>query len=137
MSYAMMQARIEELNFERDARNQGPDRLPVLELDDGEVIQLPWKWEVCSVCAGEGKHVNPAIDCGGLSAEDFDEDPEFAEMYFDGAYDVPCNRCEGRRVEREIDWDKVSPEHQALLERQARDEAAYQAEVAMERRMGC
>jgi hypothetical protein len=56
------------------------------------------KWIVCPVCDGEGKTVNPAIDCQGLTAEDFAEDPDFAEDYRSGAYDVRCGGCGGQRV---------------------------------------
>lgn len=54
------------------------------------------------LCRGRGKHVNPAIDCGGIPASDFAEDPDFAESYFRGHYDVPCAACGGRRVVPEI-----------------------------------
>lgn len=130
-----MDWRLENLNYARDHRNRRGPRL-VVEIDEVE-HELPTKWEVCSVCDGEGKHVNPSIDCNGLSAEDFDEDPDFAEAYFDGAYDVPCNRCNGRSTERVVDWDKVPPELRAAYERQAREEADYQAERWAEIRMGC
>ena len=70
--------------------------------DEGEgiliVFVIPVKYAVCGTCDGRGKHVNPNIDRGGLSAEDLAEDPDFAEAYFDGAYDVLCNECNGKRV---------------------------------------
>jgi DnaJ-class molecular chaperone len=56
------------------------------------------KWIVCPVCKGEGTTVNPAIDCNGLTAEDFRDDPDFAEGYMSGAYDITCQACDGRRV---------------------------------------
>ena len=56
------------------------------------------KWHVCPVCQGDGKTVNPAIDCHGLTAEDFREDPDFAESYREGLYDIPCRACNGKRV---------------------------------------
>jgi hypothetical protein len=42
--------------------------------------------------------VNPSIDGNGLTSADFDEDPDFREAYFSGAYDVPCPWCHGQRV---------------------------------------
>ena len=54
------------------------------------------QWIICVACDGEGTCVNPDIDANGLTAEDFDEDPDFAEAYFDGAYDVTCAACGGR-----------------------------------------
>jgi hypothetical protein len=55
-------------------------------------------WAVCPTCEGEGKHVNPSIDSHGISREEFDEDPDFEEAYFSGAYDVTCVECKGQRV---------------------------------------
>ena len=56
------------------------------------------KWMICPVCEGEGKTVNPAIDCNGLTAEDFHEDPDFFEDYMNGTYDITCRACSGKRV---------------------------------------
>jgi len=56
------------------------------------------KWIVCPVCEGEGKTVNPAIDSHGLTREDFAEDPDFAESYMRGDYDITCRACMGQRV---------------------------------------
>lgn len=66
------------------------------------------KWIICPVCLGEGSTVDPAIDCHGISAEEFREDPDFAEEYFAGTYDVVCAGCEGLRV--------VAPERVQELE---------------------
>ena len=57
---------------------------------------MPAVYEVCETCGGKGKHVNPAIDGHGISAEEMHEDPDFAEDYFSGVYDVPCEECGGR-----------------------------------------
>jgi len=126
---------IENLNFARDARNRRGPSL-VVEID-GEEVSLPTKWAVCSVCNGEGKHVAPGVDCNGLSAEDFEQDPDFADEYFEGAYDVPCNRCSGRSTERVVDWDRVPANVREAYEAQQREEAAYEAMRLMEIRMGC
>ena len=56
------------------------------------------KYQVCPVCEGEGRHVNPNIDAHGLTWADFHDDPEFAEDYKNGMYDIPCNGCGGKRV---------------------------------------
>jgi hypothetical protein len=55
-------------------------------------------WILCPVCEGEGKTVNPNIDDNGLTREDFDEDPDFAQDYINGVYDITCNACGGMRV---------------------------------------
>lgn len=67
-------------------------------MPDGR-IKVQMKYEVCGMCQGSGKTTNPNIDCGGISQEDFDEDPDFEEEYFSGRYDITCAQCKGLRVE--------------------------------------
>jgi hypothetical protein len=71
--------------------------------------EIPAVYEVCDVCEGKGTHVNPSIDSHGLSAEDFDEDPDFAESYFSGHYDVSCVSCNGKRVVPMPDYSRMTP----------------------------
>ena len=52
-------------------------------------------WAICDVCEGHGKHVNPSIDASGLTSEDFADDPDFADDYMSGVYDVQCQQCLG------------------------------------------
>lgn len=127
---------MERINYELDARNCQRAEAPVLYLDDGSELALPLIWVICPVCRGEGKHVNPAIDCGGLSREDFDEDPDFAEDYFSGAYDQECNRCGGRSSIQEVNWDALSDEQRVAYRAQLADEAAGWAEHMAEVRAG-
>lgn len=145
MSYARQQQIIEDMNYYSDRRNRPGPRLTVtIYRDDpdnpGDYIEeeqeLPTRWEVCSVCDGEGKHVNPSIDCGGLSAEDFHEDPDFAEDYFSGTYDVTCNRCGGRTTERVVDWEAMTDEQREAYEEECQAEADFRAEQLAELRMG-
>ncbi len=130
------------VNYDNDFRNQpAPEHIITLFADDtGEEfdrdVELPTKWEVCSVCKGKGKHVNPSIDAGGISAEDFLDDPDFAEAYMDGSYDITCNRCHGRTTERVIDYDGMPKELQEAYDSQQRAEAECRAESAAERAMG-
>ncbi len=60
------------------------------------------KYEVCPVCDGEGKVVNPSIDGSGITASEMDEilhdDPDFMDNYMGGLYDVTCSCCKGQRV---------------------------------------
>lgn len=82
----------------------GQQRTPVFEFvafsKDGDEIEcrFPAKFKVCHGCDGKGTHVNCSIDGNGLTAEDFAEDPDFAESYFNGDYDVRCETCKGQRV---------------------------------------
>jgi hypothetical protein len=62
---------------------------------------------------GEGTCVNPNIDANGLTAEDFAEDPDFAEDYFGGVYDVRCAACGGS--------GKIKQSHMATLRQHAAD----------------
>lgn len=91
-------------------------------------------------CSGQTKpitlHVYPSIDCGGLSREDFDEDPEFEEGYFSGQYDVACNACGGRTTVREVDESRLSPELLKAWRRHLRDEAEFRAIQRSVRRRG-
>lgn len=125
-----MNAHEERRNMANDARNCEADKAPVLYVKrDGFVdeIPLPTHWTVCPVCKGEGSHVNPSIDASGLTAEDFADDPDFADDYMSGVYDQPCNRCEGRRVVRSVDLDKLPVDQRAAYERQLREDAETRA----------
>ena len=139
---------IEEYNYWNDSRvrsgmiNRGKiieesGNIFIVVESDEEDIKVLCKWEVCPTCDGNGAHVNPSIDCGGISSDDFYDDPDFAEAYFGGAYDQTCNECDGRRVVPEVDEDRTD---KAMVERYndyIQEEYNYAAEVAAERRMGC
>ncbi len=92
----------------------------------------PAVFEMCDLCDGKGTHVNPSIDSHGLSAEDFAADPDFAESYMKGDYDVPCSWCKGKRVVM-VPKDEAG---KTALQEIVTEEAEYRAEVAAERRMG-
>ena len=114
-------------------------RIDVGEDDDGAEIEawVHFKWEVCDTCEGKGSHVNPSIDCGGLSREDFDEDPDFEEGYFSGRYDVRCYGCDGRRVTAVP--DPYGEKEKAWVERYddlQSDRAEFDAISRAERMMG-
>ena len=108
--------------------NPRTDTVTVSLYVDGDEteVSFPSKLEVCGTCNGKGKHVNPSIDGNGIAQEDFDRDPDFAESYFSGAYDVTCNECEGLRVVPVIDAESLSSAQQAdftLYEDQQRTSA--------------
>lgn len=103
-------------------------------------VELPAKYEVCSRCDGEGKHVNPAIDGNGIGQEEFDADPDFEEAYFSGRYDITCERCEGKRVELVVDAAECKRQG---LEKELKDYYRHRREMRevdqmmeSERRMG-
>jgi hypothetical protein len=110
--------------------------------DDGEetVVRLPAEWQICPNCYGEGTHVNRNIDGNGISPEEFAEDPDFAEAYFSGVYDVGCEECkrEGKILAVVIPEDESlwSDDMRAYVEHQ-NDEADYRRTCAAERALGC
>ena len=102
------------------------------EAGDETVKTVPIIFEVCPTCDGKGTHVNPSIDANGLSAEDFADDPDFAETSQRGLYDVACYGCNGRRVEPTCMDEQV----QQWIAVEAQTTALYNAEVEAERRVG-
>jgi len=108
-----------------------------ITVDDGMAErELPTKWEVCPVCQGRGTHVNPDIDAHGLTAEELREDPDFAEDYFAGAYDITCNRCRGRTTVAVVDRERCDPELLELYDEQQQELAECEAMERAERMMG-
>lgn len=127
---------IDDLNYARDPRNCTPVTAPVLYLDDGTEVDLPTECVVCKVCDGKGQHINPSIDCNGITAEEFDDDPTFKMDYFEGIYDQVCNGCNGRTTVMAVAWDQLTKEQREHYEYQLRDEADYLAEHLAEIRAG-
>lgn len=129
---------LESLNYDNDPRIRAArEKASFVVYDDDDVEhQLPTTWGVCPTCRGEGKHSNPSIDCGGLSNDDFADDPDFAEDYMRGAYDVECYGCNGLRVVQVIDEARMSDELMAMHEADRRAAAELRAMEAAERRMG-
>lgn len=85
------------------------------------------KYQICPVCDGEGKTVNPDIDSNGLTREDFDEDPDFREDYMSGMYDITCKACKGLRVvtAEQIEALSEAAEDRRLAARENGDFEAY------------
>jgi hypothetical protein len=83
--------------------------------DGNEPIEVPARYDVCDTCDGKGKHVNPDVDDRGLTAEDFDQDPDMYENYFSGMYDVQCSHCNGLRVVAVIAEDRIDKDLLAKL----------------------
>lgn len=130
---------IEQLNYDNDARVRAArEKASFVVYDDDDVEhELPTTWGVCPTCRGEGKHTNPSIDCNGLTRDDFDDDPDFADSYMSGHYDVTCYGCEGLRVVQVIDESRMSDDLRAMWEADRRADADCRAMEAAERRMGC
>ena len=82
-------------------------------------------WIICPACKGEGTCVNPNIDSHGLSAEDFHEDPGFAEDYRNGVHDIDCPPCQGSGKLRQSQLDALD---EAAQDRQlaAREDGQFE-----------
>ncbi|KKL46110.1 hypothetical protein LCGC14_2348840 [marine sediment metagenome] len=113
-------------------------------VEDGHVdenhighFKIPTKFQVCPTCRGSGTMVNPNIDAGGLTQDDFDGDPDFYDDYMDGSYDIQCSECRGERVIPEIRWNVVAKHLSDAIHRWEQDDADYLAECMSEFRHGC
>src|SRR5580765_6758371 len=93
------------------------------------------RFDVCETCQGRGAHVNPGVDSHGLTAADFAEDPDFAEDYCAGAYDVPCAECKGRRVVPVVDEATTNAEIVALYRRLEDERWQAASDTVREREM--
>jgi hypothetical protein len=107
------------------------------DTEEDEEVEFPARYEVCGLCDGHGKHVNPSIDAHGISAEEFYEDPDFREEYFAGTYDVACYRCHGDRVEPVVDETRCDKDKIKRLHDHMKARADEARERYYERRMGC
>ena len=122
-----MNSHIDDMNYYNDSRTKDAPEVP---------DHLPTMWIICPVCNGNCKVVNPSIDAGGLTAEDFYDDPDFAEDYQSGVYDIACKYCKGSGKIKVLDRDACNPGdlEEYDLDRQCEDE--YEAERMAELRMG-
>lgn len=91
---------------------------------------------VCPTCKGEGVQMNPSIANHAYTWEEFNEDPEFAENYRNGTYDIPCLECRGIRVVPEPDPELNTPEdmkkYERFIEDKRRDEYTQYQEMRAE-----
>jgi hypothetical protein len=101
-----------------------------------EQYELPSRFELCPRCEGRGTHVNPAVDGNGISPEEFAEDPDFAESYFSGLYDVPCHTCGGRRVVEVPDEGRCDGYTLELYYRETAEREEYERQREHEIKMG-
>lgn len=143
--------RVRRHNYHTDSRVQAGDRAKRfkehVDLDEerkialvsagGLAVEVPFEWDVCSVCDGEGTVTNPNVDAGGISTREMNRrGPEFRRSYERGDYDVDCPKCEGRRVEPELNpqngaqEDVVEVLHETLR-RAASTDQMRRAEKAM------
>lgn len=110
--------------------------------DVEETHKVAAKWEICPVCEGCGTDRGASVesDGGGLTGSEWEEAcrdcEDFAENYFGGVYDKPCQPCKGLGRILVPDRDRIDAELLALIDQEAKEAAEYAAESAAERRMG-
>jgi hypothetical protein len=106
------------------------------ENDEGEIIQVPGKWEICGRCDGYGTHVNPNVDGNGITQDEMEElGPEFKEDYMSGVYDVQCEECHGTGKTFEIDLTRIPEKHKDDVHAYLDAEYEFRAEKAQEERL--
>jgi hypothetical protein len=101
--------------------------------EEEEEVELPSKNEVCWRCHGEGVH-----DCweGGMTSDEMHEQgPDFIEDYFNGVYNTRCTVCDGMRVLKVVDAERLRPDQKKRYEETLEIEYEYQAELEFEARM--
>jgi len=146
MNRQIQQAVTDAVNYENDSRvragkrgdwfsslDESKMKATALIFDDetGDEVEVETRFEfqVCGCCEGKGSHVNPSIDAGGLSAGDFHADPDFAEEYFAGRYDVACYECHGKRVVPVPTDQRVTQRLQDIAQAAADHHAERMAEI--------
>jgi hypothetical protein len=118
---------IETISFDMDSKD-----------GDTETVKLTAKWAICQTCSGSGKtsrHVE--CDGGGFTSEEWNEqDEDFRRDYMSGAYDRPCETCDGLGRVLVIDRKACDKKTLKAYDEWQREEREYQAICAAERRMG-
>jgi len=138
---------LENFNYYNDRRVQVTPGRRVLESVDEthmtgilvcgeETVSVKVAYVVCDLCIGRGKIVNPSIDAGGLSAQDFEDDPSFKSDYFSGVYDITCPTCSGKRVVYGVVWSSVPKKFAKKLRAQEKEDEYFEQQVRAERAAG-
>ena len=91
---------------------------------------------ICDCCQGSGKCVDPRIDAGALTVEDFREDPDFAKQYHSGWYDITCPECHGNKIVTHLHWEAPKWLDEAIA-RFNQYEYDYMQTCMAEFRFGC
>lgn len=101
---------------------------------DAKPIEIQVDIEVCPVCDGAGRYVNPSIDSHGIGADEWMElDDQFKDLYMSGGYDVTCGCCNGMRVTpKPVNDDDIKK-----LDGHFNELYQYRSEQEAERMMGC
>ena len=96
-------------------------------------IQVAYKNELCGSCDGEGSRALHGLVISGEALEDRD----FMEDYMGGEYDTRCEDCNGEKVVKVPDLDRMDDATKKAWERWMRDVRRDNAESLSEMRAGC
>lgn len=89
--------------------------------------------EVCRDCEGSGITWNGIT----LFASDFDEDPDLHSRVMEGAFDRPCEECNGNKVLRYVNYDAAKTPSLEALEAATLEGLEWKMQEAAERAAGC
>ena len=96
------------LVFDEDMVDEHNIEEPDNQIESEYIITTTNK--LCHMCGGDGTVVNPSIDAGGLTSDDFAEDPDFYDDYRSRVYDISCPECKGNKVIKDPNM-KDLPKH--------------------------
>jgi hypothetical protein len=120
-----------------------PTKEELIGSDDVAMPTVIFKtaYQVCGICQGRGKHVNPSIDCGGITESEWSEwGHEEQDNYMNGSYDQQCAECKGKRVVLAMTESKAGSFHEWIARIAfERTEESYESarEQAEEMKWGC
>lgn len=111
------------------------DVLTVTDPDSGDEVVLPTRWAICSHCRGDGRRALGGLALTPEFLADWDEEDRMA--YATGAYDTPCEDCDGSGKVREVDEDLVPERLLEVWWEDCRIVSEMRRADLMERRWGC
>lgn len=102
----------ERTNYPSPMESKSPEQEAVKVLREEFDFNPPLKTIVCPSCDGRGTQT---LGGASFTAEDFAEDPEFAENYMRGRYDEDCPECKGRNVIRVVNEEYLEQSNPEML----------------------
>jgi RecJ-like exonuclease len=105
--------------------------------DDNEIsLSVPAKNQICDNCEGDGKMDHPAFSNGITQSERQEMGEEDFQSYMEGAYDVPCDCCQGRGMILVADVNGmtfIQKRFAVKVRRYEREQAEFERQYAAER----
>lgn len=111
-----------------------PNQPPTVLTEDEEPRALPYVWEICDACRGEGKS---SAYLGAFTQREWaEEDEDFKSDYLAGRYDRPCEYCHGTGKVMVLDEERCPPDLLKMYIQQQEDLAYVDRIAEAERRAG-